>query len=164
LPTDKLSKRTRRTSFAAVFVRVFFGGNSNAEQSAERHQPMNKSLEILKQQTAVAHYDNPWLEAADEAGSGFGKMLKFVKGEWLINEGIVPEGAEYIVFIDEVARGYIKFEDKTVTDRKIVKVRDGKAPSREELGDTDPTQWEVDERTGKPRDPWVLQWLLPMAR
>jgi hypothetical protein len=77
---------------------------------------MNKSLELLKQQTAVAHYDNPWLEAADEAGSGFGKMLKFVKGEWLINEGIVPEGAEYIVFIDEVARGYIKFEDKTVTD------------------------------------------------
>jgi hypothetical protein len=90
-------------------------------------------------------------------------MLKFVKGEWLINEETVPEGTEYIVFIDEVARGYIKFEDKTVTDRKIVKVRDGKAPSREELGDTDPTQWEVDERTGKPRDPWVLQWLLPMA-
>jgi hypothetical protein len=88
----------------------------------------SKTLEVIKEQTAVAtQYDNPWLEAADEAGSGFGKMLKFVKGEWLINEETVPEGTEYIVFIDEVARGYIKFEDKTVTDRKIVKVRDGKA-------------------------------------
>jgi len=75
----------------------------------------------------------------------------------------VPEGTEYIAYIDEVARGYVKFEDGTVADRQIVKVRDGHAPKREALGDDDPDQWEVDDRTGKPRDPWVLQWLLPMV-
>jgi hypothetical protein len=120
------------------------------------------NIEPLKQQTAVAAYDNPWLEAADEAGAGFGKILKFVKGRWKVGDDVVPEGTEYVAYIDEVARGYVKFEDKTVIDRKIVKVRDGKAPKRSELGDDDPSQWEIGP-DGKPRDPWVLQWLLPMS-
>jgi hypothetical protein len=93
---------------------------------------MNNSLELLKVQTAVAMYDNPWLEAADEAGSGFGKILKFVKGDWQVGDDNVPEGTEFIVYIDEVARGYVKFADKKVVERHIVKVRDGKPPSREE--------------------------------
>jgi hypothetical protein len=126
----------------------------------------NKSLELLnKQPTALANsqYDNPWLEAADEAGSGFGKILKFNKGEWLVGEDTMPEGTEYIAFIDEVARGWVKFENKSVTDRQIVKVCDGHAPKRQELGNDDESQWELDEKTGKPRDPWVFQWLLPMS-
>jgi hypothetical protein len=53
-------------------------------------------------------------------------------------------------------------KDKSVTDRRIVKVRVGHAPKREELGDDDESLWEVGD-DGKPRDPWVFQWLLPMA-
>ena len=58
-----------------------------------------------KQNTAppTVQYDNPWLEAAAEAGSEFGKLLKFNKREWLIGEDTVSEGTEYIAFIDEVA-------------------------------------------------------------
>jgi hypothetical protein len=124
-----------------------------------------KNSKALKKQNAAplaVQYDNPWLEAAAEAGSEFGKILKFVKGEWQIGEETVPEGTEYICFIDELARGWIKFEDQAVTDRRIVKVATGHPPKREELGDDDPSQWEVGD-DGKPRDPWVMQWMLPMT-
>jgi hypothetical protein len=54
------------------------------------------------------------------------------------------------------------FEDGSVTDRRIVKVAAGHPPKREELGDTDSSQWEIND-DGKPRDPYVFQWLLPMS-
>jgi hypothetical protein len=124
-----------------------------------------KNTKALKKQNSAlpaVQYDNPWLEAAAEAGSEFGKLLKFNKGEWLIGEDTVSEGTEFIAFIDEVARGWIKFEDGSVTDRRIVKVAAGHPPKREELDDTDSSQWEIGD-DGKPRDPWVFQWLLPMS-
>ena len=121
-----------------------------------------QALQKQKVTSPTVQYDNPWLEAAAEAGSEFGKLLKFNKGEWLVGEDTVSEGAEYIAFIDEVARGWIKFEDGSVTDRQIVKVRDGKPLPREALGDDDPSQWEVGD-DGTPRDPYVFQWLLPMS-
>jgi hypothetical protein len=117
---------------------------------------MTKAKQQLQTQKtaapAVQQYDNPWLEAAAEAGGEFGKLLKFVKGEWQIGEDTLSEGAEYIAFIDEVARGYVKFQDKAVVDRRIVKVRDGKSPQREELDDSDSSEWETGD-DGKPRDP-----------
>lgn len=120
----------------------------------------NKSLK-LKETTTLTQYENPWLEAAAEAG-GFEKIAKFVKGEWGVGEETLPEGKEFIVFMDEVARGYVKFVNKAVVDRRIVKVRDGKPPAREELDDNDSSEWEIGD-DGRPRDPWVMQWLLPMA-
>jgi hypothetical protein len=119
--------------------------------------------ELQKQnETPPAVYDNPWLEAAAEAGSEFGKILKFVKGEWQIGDDTVAEGTKFIAYIDELARAWIRFEDQSVTDRRITKVAMGRPPEREDLGDTDSSKWEVGE-DGKPRDPWVMQWLLPMS-
>jgi hypothetical protein len=128
----------------------------------KQEQQMGKAIKLKEANVVAKQYENPWLEAADEAGGGFGKILKFVKGEWEIGEETLPEGKEFIAYIDEVARGYVKFEDKTVKERHIVKVRDGHPPKREDLGDNDPDQWEVGD-DGKPRDPYVLQWLLPMS-
>jgi hypothetical protein len=163
-PTQSLgraSKSKPRGQIAAgVFARVCRGGNNGAIRMSKK--PHKQALQKQKTTTPSVH-DNPWLEAAAEAGSEFGKILKFAKGEWQIGEDTVPEGTEYIAYIDETARARVKFEDHTVVDRQIVKVRDGKPPAREALGDNDPSQWEVDETTGKPRDPWVMQWLLPLS-
>jgi hypothetical protein len=42
-------------------------------------------------------------------------------------------------------------------------VADGfKVPARSELADTDPKKWDMDS-DGEPRDPWVLQWYLPLV-
>ena len=121
-----------------------------------------QALQKQKATAPTVQYDNPWLEAAAEAGSEFGKILKFVKGEWQVGEDTVAEGTEFIAYIDELARAWIKFEDQSVTDRRIVKIAMGHPPARKELGDTDASDWEVGE-DGKPRDPWVMQWLLPMS-
>ena len=69
-----------------------------------------KQQELQKQNvtTPAVQYDNPWLEAAAEAGSEFGKIIKFVKGEWQIGEDTVAEGTEFIAYIDELARAWIK--------------------------------------------------------
>lgn len=121
-----------------------------------------RALQKQSVTTPAIQYDNPWLEAAAEAGREFRKILKFVKGEWQIGEDTVPEGTEFIAYIDELARGWIKFEDQSVTDRRIVKVAMGRPPEREDLGDTNSSKWKLGE-DGKPRDPWVIQWLLPMS-
>lgn len=137
---------------------------SKAKPAVQTKQKLtNSETKPMQQEPALpAQYENPWLEAAAEAGSEFGKLLKYLKGEWQIGDDVIPEGTEYIAYIDELARAWIKFEDQSVVDRRIVKVRDGKLPSREELGDTDSSNWETDDN-GNPRDCWALHWLLPMA-
>jgi len=125
----------------------------------------NKTLKLITESTTPStQHDNPFLEAAAEAGGGFQKILKFNKGDWPIGSGDdkVAEGTQYVAHIDQTARGWIKFEDGKVTDRRIVKIIDGKPPSRKELGDNDRDQWERDD-SGKPRDPWVKRWYLPLT-
>jgi hypothetical protein len=121
-----------------------------------------KEMNTQKRLPAV-QYDNPFLEAAAEAGGEFGRILKFVKGEWQIGEDTVPEGTEYVAYLDQLLRGWVQFADGAVVDRRIERVATGvKLPNREELGNTDPQQWEKDD-SGVARDPWVKQWFLPMT-
>ena len=48
------------------------------EKKAEKE--VEKQIEKQKLKLPTTTYDNPWLEAAAEAGNPFGKLLKFVKG------------------------------------------------------------------------------------
>ena len=93
-----------------------------------------QALQTQNATTPTAHYENPWLEAAAEAGSEFGKILKFVKGEWQIGEDAVPQDTEVIAYIDELARAWIKFEDQSVTDRRIVESSNGTPARAQRLG------------------------------
>src|SRR5262249_3141056 len=61
-------------------------------------------------------------------------------------------------------RGWTKFEDDQVADAVMVKIADGvKLPEREALSDPDPKSWKETDGDGKPRDPWVKQWYLPLT-
>jgi hypothetical protein len=122
-----------------------------------------KQIERQKLKLPAATYENPYLEAAAEAGNPFGKLLKFVKGKWEIGDDEVPLGTEYIAHIDQLARGWVRFEDGKVTDYKIEKVADGiKLPARDELPDNDPKKWTEKDADDNPRDPWCKQWYLPL--
>jgi hypothetical protein len=122
-----------------------------------------KQIEKQKLKLPAATYDNPYLEAAAEAGNPFGKLLKFVKGKWEIGDDEVPLGTEYIAHIDQLARGWVRFEDGKVTDFKIEKVAGGiKLPTRDELPDNDPKKWTEKDADDNPRDPWCKQWYLPL--
>jgi hypothetical protein len=128
---------------------------------------MSKTAEALTAQQQytlpTTHHTNPWLEAAAENGSETGRLLKFVKGEWTTGDDTVADGTEYIAHIDQLIRGWVKFEDGKVTDRVIGKIADGfKPPQREELSDSDPKQWREKDADGRPRDPWTQQWFLPL--
>jgi hypothetical protein len=63
--------------------------------------------------------------------------------------------------MDQVAREWVKFEDGSPTERLRFPIADKvPPPPREDLGDTDESEWEIGE--DGPRDPWTLQWQLPM--
>jgi hypothetical protein len=105
--------------------------------------------------------NNPWLQAAADAGGG-GRILKFVKGEYEVGGVEVPIGTEFVAHVDQIVRGWTRFQDGKVAGQHIGKIKDGfRVPAREELGDMDQDKWERDA-DGEPRNPWVLQWYLPL--
>lgn len=105
---------------------------------------------------------NRFLRVAGETnGENIGRLLKFTKGHYYVGDDEVAAGREYVAHVNQLARGWVKFEDGKVVEQKLGKIADGFEPAaREELGDTDSDQWEVDS-SGNPRDPWVLQYYLP---
>jgi hypothetical protein len=98
---------------------------------------------------------------AFEAAAVGGPLLKFVKGNYKIGDDVVPLNTEFTALMADVAQNWVRFEDGKRTHSLLYKLADGFEPcKREELGDPEST-WKWD-RFGKPKDPWTLQWLLPL--
>jgi hypothetical protein len=90
-----------------------------------------------------------------------GAIIKFDKGQWLVGDDEITSSRR-VAHVDQLARGWTKFENGKRTERRIGKVADGfEMSKREDLGDSDETQWPKDI-SGKVRDPWVRQYLLPL--
>src|SRR5262249_48932574 len=87
-------------------------------------------------------------------------LLKFVKGKYKIGDDEVPLGTQYVAHASQLVFCWIKFVDGKVADRRMGKAAEKWVPpERAELGDTDQSEWEVED--GKPKDPWSFQHLLP---
>jgi hypothetical protein len=100
--------------------------------------------------------------AAAQQDGGFETLLKFKKGEYFSANEEVPLGTEFIAHCIGWTRGWTKFENQAVVDRKMFRVADGRRPpDRDELDANDPTQWPIGI-SGQPADPWVFQFYLPM--
>jgi hypothetical protein len=115
----------------------------------------------LKNHIPVTEYDNPWSEIAAERGNQ--TLLKYVKGVWFIADEQVPLGTKYVAFIDELARGFIKFNEGEAPEVRLNKVKFGKdkLPKRHDLGDVDQDEWEIVD--GKPKNPWQPIMQLPLS-
>ena len=101
-----------------------------------------------------------FLTAADDAGSR-DTRLKFKKGRFVTGKDDIeiPAGGEYVAFMHGIECGWKKFQFGAVIDGPRGKVAAGfRPPTREDLGDNDPDQWE--EENGRPRDPWFLEYSL----
>ena len=101
---------------------------------------------------------------ADEAqqDAGFQKMLKFKKGDYICDGEEVPLGTKYIAHAVGWTKTWVHFEDQKVVERKNYRVARGeKAPERDQLPDNDESKWPMG-LSGRPADPWVYQYLLPM--
>jgi hypothetical protein len=112
---------------------------------------------------ASSNSTNHFLQVAQEIQSSeLGRLMKFVKGHYNVGDDEVPAGGEYVAHVNKLLRGYVKFGGGKLIEQRLGKVAEGfQVPKREELGDTDQTTWERDAN-GKPRDPWALQYYLPL--
>lgn len=93
--------------------------------------------------------------------AGMGRILSFNKGDYFIDGTQIPIDTEYVVYCGEWIKQWIKFGNNSVEDRKVYHVSRGESvPIRETLGDLDQSKW-LPGFDGKPKDPWVLQYLVP---
>jgi len=143
----RISLQTTQPSTAAVScVEIFPAAGVNEMPKQAVATKTKQPTETKMEESLPVQYENPYLEVAAETSGGFGKILKFVKGEFVIGEDVIPEGTEFIAYLDQLARTLIKFEDGVPVDRRIELVASGrKLPNREELGDTDKKKWETDD-------------------
>jgi hypothetical protein len=99
---------------------------------------------------------------ANMNGVSLGSIIKFSKGDWTKNEKDVS-GEEFIARINDAAKGWVRWEDGKATRHLVGFIRDRfQCPDRIELGDNDQDQWQAD-KSGKPKDPWSMQWYLPLV-
>src|SRR5262245_43611470 len=119
---------------------------SKMKRQLEKEIEKEIEKKLVEKQPALpaVKYDNPWLEVAAENSGRFGKLLKFVKGKWEVGDDEVPIGTEYIAHIDQLAQGWIHFENGEVVGEPIIeKIANGKKlPTRDELPDNNPRKWE----------------------
>jgi hypothetical protein len=111
-----------------------------------------------------AHPDfNPWLAIAGESGSQFGQLIFYRQGAWYLGDDEIEIGTKYLVQIPEAKRGWVRFENGSAAEYRLDYCRDYvPVPARDTLGFTDESQWETDDKTGEPVDPWNMRHYLPM--
>jgi len=110
------------------------------------------------------------LEALARSASNV-TLLKYNSGNWTISDIPVPPDTRFVVYPDQTAHSWTHFADgKVVTEISAVVAQDDDGHAelrivagrgRKDLGFDDKTEWESDS-AGKPRDPWVYCFGLPM--
>lgn len=116
-------------------------------------------LAVQQHGTAIAAVGGNYFQSYGDQVSQrsiIGKLLKFSKGDFLMGEDNeeVEEGTQFVANMDELMVGWIRWADSKPTDQIMGRVSEGYQPQRRnELGDNDKAQWEVDEQ-GRERDPW----------
>lgn len=105
-------------------------------------------------------------EEATARGNIIGSLLKFNKGDWLLgqDEDEINIGTKFVAIMDRLDIGWQKWEDGKPAGTRMGKVVEGfQPPRRKDLGDSDETEWEVDDQ-GNPRDPWQFSNNLILRR
>lgn len=130
----------------------------------------SRALKVVenKKQLAEPQETNFFTEYAKVAGSNsaiIGQLLKFSKGDFVAGQDNEPVelGTKLIANMDQLLVGWQRWEDARPAEQIMGPVIDGfMPPKRDELSFNDPKEWDMDEATGKPRDPWVYSHLLLM--
>lgn len=119
---------------------------------------MNKLVDA-QQQTQVATTGRNPFEAYGEQASQraiTGQLLKFTKGDFVTGENndMFDMETQLVANMDNFLVGWIRWKENRPTDQVMGKVSTGyQPPRRNELGDNNEDEWELDDR-GEPRDPW----------
>jgi hypothetical protein len=104
---------------------------------------------------ALAHLERYARE--EQATRWCGRLLKFVKGDFIALDGDEEEdielGTKLTVAVDTAMVGWERWIDQRIVDQRMGLVIEGyQRLERHELGD--PNETVVDKKTGQARDPW----------
>jgi len=125
---------------------------------------MKSALATVDNSLPATSSGNPFLDLAAEGGNALGKIIKFNKGTWLCGDDEIQAGTKYVCHLDQAMRGWVKFIDGKIVERRIGKIADEfRFAPRDELGDTDPAAWPEKDEKGNPRDPWARQYFVPLV-
>jgi hypothetical protein len=115
-------------------------------------------------QPPTMHQANPFEEVGRLAQRRIvGQLLICAQGDWLYGaeKEELPVGTRLIANMDQLAWGWVRWEDSKPVEQAMGLVGEAFKPAkREELGFDDKEQWECDEKTGEPRDPWQFTYYL----
>jgi hypothetical protein len=85
--------------------------------------------------------------AQEEGAAEIGKLLKFSKGHYIAGTEEITTGTRFIAHIEHWTRGWVKFRNGQLIERRVGRVADGFiVPRREELDDQDSSTWSVGPR------------------
>jgi hypothetical protein len=144
-----------RVVLAASDARSVGGTTEGSRAMTQENEPQSKNIATRSSEVENIH-------AAAQEDTGFEKILKFKKGDYFIDEEIIPLGTEFVAHAVGWTKSWIKFVDGEVAERKMYRVAaGGRPPEREELDDLDQDKW-PEGLDGNPADPWVYQYLLPL--
>ena len=91
----------------------------------------------------------------------FEKLLKFVKGEYITKDGVIPHGTQFIAHCKWYTKCWVKFIKNQMIEKRLYRVFLKEVPpGRDTLDCQDKKEWEIG-LGGTPRDPWILQSMLP---
>ena len=143
--------------------------NAAAEQAKQARQAQQQVATQGNGGGAMMEVDpNDVFNQYGESASSrpLGTFLKFSKGDWLygMDGKELPRGTKMVANMLQFRIGWQRWWDNKPTDQESGLLISGyKPPRRSELGDHDQNEWEVDETTGKPRDPWQFFNAVPMT-
>jgi hypothetical protein len=165
-PPEHRSDPSRTASKRAIQMSKQAAVKQESQTSSKGATHMSKEPAKQETQTSMAltthgtELEN--IATAAQEDAGFEKILKFKKGEYFVGEEEILLGSEYLAHVVGWTKCWIKFVDGEVAERKIYPVAKGaRPPDREDLDDLDESKWE-EGLDGKPADPWVYQYLLPL--
>lgn len=99
-----------------------------------------------------------------------GEKYVFSLGDWYFgykakqNKKPLTEDPVLVVNVLQAGACWVKWVDKkpTFTDVRLLDGSNGDLELREDLGDTDPEEWDTDPRNGSPIDPWKPVLVFPV--
>jgi hypothetical protein len=141
--------------------------NNPAHQIPKTQQPQQQQLTVATTPVPAASEEALERHLAEWGGSP-GRLFAF-NGNTGIHRTLdddveVPGGTEFVMFLHETKKGFIKFngpgEPPTL---KMIRIdQNVEEITRDSLGDKDETKWPIVD--GKRKDPWIEQYVIPSMR